>query len=410
MSDLDFSTALSLIERTLRDAIVVAYGKRLTGACADIVALRARVTRGAGQSYALTDGALLFVVSKGVCYKWSTFSLAADDGDLIVKPTDAGTAGRWLKTTSTSQTGYLRNVILHNGDFDDEILEERIFAQSPCVAVHFNGEEHVPLSQVPGALYDYRARFQLWSVSRNYRQGDEAAVGSQVAAEASADPGAMQIHGDLKNLLAGNDLGIEGVKYIEIQGGGVERANLADRVFIFYLDLEVRATVSPPSDAGSEVSEILIDVRVAEDQPIADTYPDQAVSILYEHIYQPGTDGRLGVAQAGEDLAFGMPVYVAAGKLYHLDGSLASCRAYAGICDGNYLATTWACYAKPGMRLLGFSGLTGDELWADAVGGMVGWDDLDPGTTDYTRSVALVVGDDAIQVEEGIVSQVTPSI
>jgi hypothetical protein len=38
-------------------------------------------------------------------------------------------------------------------------------------------------------------RFEWWSVSRNYREGPEAAIGSPIASEAAADPSVMKIHG-----------------------------------------------------------------------------------------------------------------------------------------------------------------------------------------------------------------------
>jgi phage gp37-like protein len=112
-------------------------------------------------------------------------------------------------------SGYLKVVVLHNGDFSDDVLRARIYGQAPCVAIHFAGEEHTPLSQIPGALYGYTVRLELWSVSRNYREGPEAAIGSPIPTEASRDPSVVKIHGALKKLLAGQDLGQPG---IEVRG------------------------------------------------------------------------------------------------------------------------------------------------------------------------------------------------
>jgi hypothetical protein len=219
----------------------------------DIDALRARPTRGAGGGPARTDRALVYVASAANVYGWVQASTADDDGDTVIRPSDAGATGRWLKATSpvrlagvpiaTVPSGYLKVVVLHNGDFSDDALRARIYGQAPCVAIHFAGEDHTPLSQIPGALYGYTLRFELWSVSRNYREGPEAAIGSPIPAEAARDPSVMKIHGALKKLLAGQDLGQPGIKYIEIGQGRLEEADESERVFVMSLGIEVRGSI-----------------------------------------------------------------------------------------------------------------------------------------------------------------------
>lgn len=249
------------VERALLDAVTLGMLVRLPPV-PDVPALRATPTQGASGS-ARRDGDLVFVTSAGGCYRWSVTSTATDDGALVIRPADAGATGRWLLASSTARlggqylhqipTGILRTALLHNGDFSDEVLQSRIFGQAPCVAIHFGGEDHQALSQVPGALYRYRADFELWSVSRNYRSGPEAALGSPISAEAAADPGVMAIHGQLKRLLAGVDLGVSGIEQVEIGRGHLEQASEAERLFVMSLAVQVRGAVHSPDADGEHV-------------------------------------------------------------------------------------------------------------------------------------------------------------
>jgi phage gp37-like protein len=194
-----------------------------------------------------------------------------DDGDTVIRPSDGSATGRWLKATSPVRlagvpiamlpSGYLKVVVIHNGDFSDDVLRARIYGQAPCVAIHFAGEDHTPLSQIPGALYGYTLRFELWSVSRNYREGPEAAIGSPIPAEAARDPSVMKIHGALKKLIAGQDLGQPGIKYIEIGQGRLEEADESERVFVMSLGIEVRGSIHN-ADAPIELTRLSeIDVQ-----------------------------------------------------------------------------------------------------------------------------------------------------
>ncbi len=221
---------------------------------ATIAALRALATRGASAAgYARGDDDIVYVTSALTCYRWSTASAAADDGDAVVKPADAGTAGRWLKTGATSSTGYLKAVEFYDGSFDEAQVDLRLLGQRPCVVIHWNGSENIVSSVVPGALYRYRPNFSLWCLSSNLRPGFEGQIGPELSAEAAADPGAQAIVGDLKALLAGvgltDSLGLTttpGIDYCEI---GRERAittSLQERRFVTELLLTVYATTHNP--------------------------------------------------------------------------------------------------------------------------------------------------------------------
>ena len=149
--------SIAQVERALLDAITLAL--RIRASVADLDALRTRSTRSAGGGPARSDRDLVYVASVGNVYGWVQASTAADDGDITIKPADGGATGRWVKATSsvrlagvsiaTLPAGYLKVVVLHNGDFSDEVLCARIYGQSLCVAIHFAGESRTPPSQSP---------------------------------------------------------------------------------------------------------------------------------------------------------------------------------------------------------------------------------------------------------------------
>lgn len=265
MADLTFRTAVTLVERAVLDAANRAYRRRLPPA-ATTAALRATAVKGAGAAgYQRTDRELVYVTSKGVCYEWSTASSAADDDDQVVKPIDAATTGRWLKTASTVQSGYLADVRLYEGEQTESEFLERLLARIPAVGVRWLRSRNEPRSQVPGALYRHEADFELWAVSSSLRGGSlpEAVVGSGVAAEAAADPGVNAVIGDLKALFAGltgEAMGQPGIAYCEIGEEAPVYRSLAERRFVYSLGVQVRATVHGPDAAADSVALDEIDV------------------------------------------------------------------------------------------------------------------------------------------------------
>jgi hypothetical protein len=166
--------SMAQAEQALLDTITLALRRRAS--VADLDALRARSTRGAGGGPARSDHDLVYVASVANVYGWVRASTAEDDGDTVITPADGGATGRWLKATSpvrlagvpiaTLPSGYLKVVVLHNGDFSDEVLRARIYGQAPCVAIHFAGENHTPLSQIPGALRLHAAVRALVSLAQ----------------------------------------------------------------------------------------------------------------------------------------------------------------------------------------------------------------------------------------------------
>lgn len=248
MADLTFRTAATLIERAVFNQVNRTLRKKLPAA-ATTAALRAAVTRGAGASgYQRSDHELTFVTSKAVLYEWNTASAATDDDDLVVKPTDAGATGRWQKTPAKTQTGYLLDVRLYEGEQSEEEILQRLLGMRPSVAIRWERAEHAPKSHVAGALYRYETDFEIWAVSSNLRGKAlaEAVVGSDVAAEFAADPGANAILGDLKQALAGRtgeELGQTGIAYCEIGSEAPVYRSLAERRFVYSIGVRVHATV-----------------------------------------------------------------------------------------------------------------------------------------------------------------------
>ena len=258
MADLTLDNSATLIERAVFNRLNRAYRARLPAA-ADVAALRAMVTRGSEittnvfAGYQREDHDLVYVTSKLVCYEWDTFSTAADDGDATVKPTDAGSNGRWLKTTSTVQTGYLRDVRLYEGEQTEKEFLERLLARLPSMAVRWVGANNVPKSQIPGALYRYETDLEVWAASTNLRGGPlaEGVVGSSIAAELAADPGVNTVLGHVKKALAGatgEALGQPGIAYCEIGREQPVYRSLAERRFVYSLAVQVRATVHAPDE------------------------------------------------------------------------------------------------------------------------------------------------------------------
>ena len=266
--DLTFRNAATLIELAVFHAINRALRRRLPAA-ADIIALRSMVTRGAGTGYARRDDDSVYVAAKGVCYEWSTASTAADDGDLVIAPTDAGVTGRWLKGPSKVQSGYLADVRLYEGEQSEDELLDRLLGQRPAVAIRWLGADHVPQSQVSGSLYKYKNDFELWVASSNYRGSalPEAVVGSAIAAEAARDPGVNAILGDLKKALAGKtgeELGQPGIAYAEIGREQPVYRSLSERLFVFSLALRVHATVQNQDDDLETLDRLMLQRQIGD--------------------------------------------------------------------------------------------------------------------------------------------------
>jgi hypothetical protein len=262
-STLAFNTALTQIEQALHRVIRWKL-LTVTATVADVPTLRAYATQSSSGN-ALPEFTAVFVTSIGFRVEWVSSSTAADDGATVFQPTDvaAGIRGRWLITSSTSTSGYLAAVNYWQGETKKSEFKQRILAVTPSVAILWESSDNDPRSTVPGAIYDYPCRFSLWCVDSNLRDHYEAMLGSAYSYD-TAHPGAMQIVGDIKKLLADENKRLVagtstsnaldfagGVKLITLGGEDVEDADLAERWIVLSLGIEVIGSVENP-DASSD--------------------------------------------------------------------------------------------------------------------------------------------------------------
>ncbi len=262
LTNLNLRTARSQIEDGIITYILEALGKRYA-TVADTTALRAVPSTG-------LDIALRYVTARLFVYRWFPFDTTVDDDDTAIRPADVafGLPGRWLKTSSQNEAGgyqlpgqpavvaYLHRVQLFNdSDHGEEIALERLFADTPAVLLSFHGASHKPVSQEPGALYWYTARFTLLAVSQSARGGGQetARRGSLMPAEAAVDPGTAAIIGDLKAVLAGTNIGIKDVARCEIGDEGPVDIELAVRRSFEELDIIITATLTNGDMVGTSV-------------------------------------------------------------------------------------------------------------------------------------------------------------
>jgi len=241
---LTFRNARVAIETALRDELLLAYGRRLpTLDSADALA--------GFRSAALGEDDLCFVGSAQRTYRFRRTATDTPDGSSVVLPADLqpSASGRWVKTDSQVEAGYLERCELFNEDADEEIINERLFGKKPSVLISFEGAKHRLVANRAGALYWYIASYRILVISTNMRGGGAAWYGSPRPSELVRDPGTAAMLGDLKQALAGSDLGL---------GGAVERVELGDerpvivalakRTVVEQLDITAWASVRREDD------------------------------------------------------------------------------------------------------------------------------------------------------------------
>lgn len=243
MPDLLMRTALTTVEQAMKNQLLLAYGTRIKPAAADVPTLRAFASAG------LSPDELYFVTAKGVTYQWSRTSTAADDGDTTIQPNDAPTAGRWLKTSSTTATGYAKAVRIHTGQDEYLAMLRRGYSVRPSMHIVFDSVNYRDMSQSRGALLWCKARYRVVAISSSLRQGAQVVEGSDVPAEFANDPGTHDMIGDIAASLAGSNINTTGVDRIDIDDEHYKTSELAGRLFAEEMALTVLYTVQQP-DAG----------------------------------------------------------------------------------------------------------------------------------------------------------------
>ena len=232
----------------------------------------------------LSDGAMAYVTSEANIYEWAIDSTATVDGSTVLASItlDPSARGRWLKVLTSwtfgaggtnlakKQTGYLRAVepyaSMETSQGEDDGILSRIAAQTPAVCVQFVGDEIESYDNQPGTLYSATLGIKLIIASSNLRAAPAAVRGDGV----SDDPGVYRIIGDLRRLFGGLsfDNGIEGVERIEI-GGSELISELEDRrVYIWGLDLIVKASFAIEDEDLAVDGEIWVQPKLTEFWPL----------------------------------------------------------------------------------------------------------------------------------------------
>lgn len=248
---LTFRNARTTIENAIIDKLAEAYAVRLP-TVATIAALRAFPARALPNQ----RPTLIFVTSSGYAFRWRPWSTSADDGATIIKPDDiTSTPGRWVRTTSTSASGYLQACDLFNDDDGSEaVIEQRIYGTKPAMLMTWQNTRRAPKSHRAGALYWARMSFKILVISEQLRGEQMARQGSGNATEAAADPGTGAMLGDVKELLAGmtgEELGVTDVATIEIGDEEPVLKDLERRSFVEAIDIEVRYTEVKTADTDA---------------------------------------------------------------------------------------------------------------------------------------------------------------
>lgn len=245
-SSLTMRNFRTTIENAIRDALLLAYRARL-GSAATVAALRTR------PSLALDDESLVFVSAANRVYRFTPSSTAADDGDLVLKPSDRGARpGRWVKTSSTVQTGYLKRCCLFDGRDDEASIEERLLSANPAMLLSYERTDWKLKSVKPGALQQATLEFEIIVSSNSFRGETETRQGSPFGSEASTDPGTSAMLGDARSLLTSVNLdapfGLHGVGTVILHSEEMVYQSLAGRMFVEAIKFGVTATVASDTE------------------------------------------------------------------------------------------------------------------------------------------------------------------
>lgn len=219
---LDLRIAEPTLENLIRDSILYALGQRLA-AVADVATLRTVPTQSEGMPQ-MDDDKIVSVLSSPVTsYRWSTVSLAPDDGETVIQPSDvpAGGNGRWviwmsdvyfaptvggdvIRLDQISASGPLQRVIIVDKHFDVDEVIALLGGAVPAVLVEPKGDDPEEITQTTGILYGNPYRFDIHVVVNNLRDRREALQGSVVPSD--PDPGGHLLDGLIRALLSGVNL------------------------------------------------------------------------------------------------------------------------------------------------------------------------------------------------------------
>lgn len=209
----------------------------------------------------LRDRALVYITADDRCWRWNRYSTATDDGSLVIAPVPATPVGRWHRVSSpvnfgpnsflplqSRAAGFFQNVCLYRGDESDEQIDEVFFGQAPGLLVEWLGDDPKPQSLYAGALYRDSHQINLLVATECLRGSPSAAWGSPLPAEYAKDPGADEIIGQLRKVLAGVPLAIPGIEHVELGPARKVSEDLAERILIYSVAFTVRTAFTIPDE------------------------------------------------------------------------------------------------------------------------------------------------------------------
>ncbi len=261
MAELTLRNARTEIQRGIVRAISNAYKVRLPAAATPAALRLLPSLPNVHDSYRV-------VTSLGKAFRWARYNTSTDNGTSIIKPADvaADKPGRWVITSSAITSGYLKTVQAYNGAEEIGDVAEQMIGQRPAVLVVWTQGDHKLQSQNPAALWWYLCSFDIYVFATNLRDLAETEEGSEVSAEASADPGINQILGDLKSVLAGADYSLESVSHTDLLTEERIDVDQGSRTAIEKLGIKVHATLYNPDDdlTTIDVGSLYIQKQLAE--------------------------------------------------------------------------------------------------------------------------------------------------
>ena len=220
------------IGRALVRTIWLKYGMLGAGIYATVGDLRAADSRAMPTRGEIATE-LAYVQAVGHSWGWDCYSLRADDGVTILRPTDRAfdVPGRWVSAPFRDFRGpYYWHGLTCVGFVDRRIPLDAPSGQpslltlckghEPAVFVCFAGKAKPEVwDQEPGAGDFKTLRFDIKVISKNWRGSPAARFGSGIAEEAAKDPGTSEIIGRIEWLLRGSQ-GLYGT----VPGGGYQGA------------------------------------------------------------------------------------------------------------------------------------------------------------------------------------------
>jgi hypothetical protein len=293
---------ISDVEQAIVRLVHLGLGERL----ATVASLAALAAVEVG---ALVEGELVFVTGSGL-WEWLPESDVAADGVDFVAANSSAT-GRWRRVLTDwtygaggvnlaqKPNGYLKTVAAYSSD-DVEAVLERVFAETPAVVVQFEGDDPTSIDMTPGTFYRTTLSFNLLVSATSLRASPAATQGY------GAEVGIYRLLGDLRRLICGvaPDPGVEGVERFEI--GRTDRMldNVDRRVFVFNMELRVRASFYIDEEDGAAAWTIQAQPALTAPAPDAATFDPRNYVIagcgLVEG-YGPGLSRTIAAAIAKVD-------------------------------------------------------------------------------------------------------------